>query len=205
MANKTIIRQSTAPKEPTGAPTIDPEVVDQFAKLADPRPDTTPKPTMEEFFLERYKLKVEDFNTDMKLIQKYMDEYVKVMAIGNNPTDTQMAEQAGRLHFVFIRALRSVDVMPTFDLVLWYFSFYQDTVFRSSLAFRGMSQFKFSKVEDYRFATHMVTVAQAICDFKTRNQRIREQDFKSTVTMISTAFEKQRAGLTTFLRYYTTF
>ncbi len=203
--NTVIIRQSHADVALESAPTIDQSIIDQFATVADKVEAPYVKPSLETYLLERHNLSVENYDTDAAWIIATLDEYVRVMKRGASPTMDQQSVSVGKLNLVYLRALRSVDVLIMFDIVLWYFSFYEDEVFRAEYPYRGISVYKFGTPEQQAFFQHITAIAQLVCDIKTRNKRLREHDFVGSVRNVPAGFEKQRAGLTTFINYYTNF
>lgn len=207
MKNTTPIvrRQSLAATSSHAPTTVDQAVIDAYVKLQDPEPVVFVKPTMEEYLEQRHKLKPENYSPDLLWIIETLKEYVNVMKTGGNSTQTEHGIQVGRLSLAYNRALRSTDVVIMFDTILWFFSFYNDNVFRAELPFRGTHMHKFGSVEQHHFFTHITSIAQQLADIQTRHQRLRELDFRGAIQNVPKSFEKQKAGLTTFIDYYTNF
>lgn len=203
---KPIIRRtSVSTVSETVAPQIDQSVIDSFVKIQDPKPAEFTKPTLEEFLLERHKLSSENYTPDLMNIIESMKGYVEAMRIGANPTPEQQGTQVGRLNLTYIRSLRNSDAVLLFDAVLWFFSYYEADVFRAELPFRGIHMHKFATNEQLAFFQHITSIAQEICDIQTRNKRLRELDFRGAIKNVPKTFEKQQAGLTSFIDYYTNF
>lgn len=202
---KTIVRRSHADKVSVNAPVVDQTVVDSFARIADRVEEEFVKPTLEELLRERHGLEPDQYPQDLVFVCGIMDEYVKVMSRGSNSTNEQHATQVGRLNMAYIRALRSKDVLVTFDAILWYFSYYESEAFRSELPYRGMAHYMFGSADQLKFCRHITAIAQTIGDIKTRNKRLRELDFNGAIANVPDSFEKQRVGLTSFINFYTAF
>lgn len=203
-----IIRASHADKALGGsAPVlpIDQAVIDSFARLADVKETPYEKPNLETFLRERHRLEPENYSPELLWIIQTLNEYVRIMSRGTNSTPTQHATQVGKLTLCYSRALRSTEAVVLYDTVLWYFSFYEAEAFRAELPFRGMAQYKFGSAENLFFSQHLTTISQMIADIKTRNKLLRELDFHGAIRNIPTMYEKERAGLTTFIDFYTHF
>lgn len=200
-----IRRRSLAEAAESSAPQIDPSIVDQFVKIQDPKPTEYVKPTLEEFLLQRHKLTPENYSQDLVLISESLKNYVDVMRIGANPTVEQQGVQVGRLNLAYVRSLRNSDAVVLFDAVLWFFSYYEAEAFRAELPYRGIHMHKFATHEQLTFFQHITSIAQEICDIQTRNQRLRELDFRGAIKNVPKTFEKHQAGLTSFIEYYTNF
>lgn len=200
-----IRRRSLAEAANSSAPQIDPAIVDQFVKIQDPKPVEYAKPTLEEFLLQRHNLAIENYSPDLVLIIESLKHYVDVMRVGANPTVEQQGNQVGRLNLAYVRALRNSDAVVLFDAVLWFFSYYELDVFRAELPYRGIHMYKFATNEQLTFFQHITSIAQEICDIQTRNQRLRELDFRGAIKNVPKTFEKHQAGLTSFIDYYTNF
>jgi hypothetical protein len=198
-------RESFAAKAEASAPMVDQSVIDSFVQIQDPKPVAYTKPTLEELLLTKYRLTPENYSEDLKWIISTLNEYVKVMSIGTNSTETQHGIQVGKLLLAYVRALRNSDSVMLFDAILWFFSYYEDTVFRAELPYRGMRMFKFGTNEQTIFYQHITSIAQELADMQTRNQRLRDLDFKGAIKNVPKSFEKQQAGLTSFIEFYTNF
>lgn len=202
---KVVRRQKVEQTNGTEVPQVDQAVVDQFVQLQDTKPKPFVKPTLEVFLRERYRLEPADYSPELLAIIKTMEEYVKVMSVGSNSTMTQHGEQVGRLNLSYNRALRSSDSVMLFDVVLHFFSFYEESTFRAELPYRGIHMYPFGTQEQVAFFQHITAVAQMLADIQTRNKRLRELDFRGAIGAVPKTFEKHRAGLTAFVEYYTNF
>lgn len=200
-----IRRKSVAAINETATPQIDQSVIDSFVKIQDPKPVEYVKPTLEYFLLERHKLSSDNYTPDLVAVIEAMKGYVEAMRIGTNPTPEQQGVQVGRLNLAYIRALRNSDAVLLFDVVLWFFSYYETDVFRGELPYRGIHMYKFATNEQLTFFQHITSISQEICDIQTRNKRLRELDFRGAIKNVPKTFEKQQAGLTSFIDYYTNF
>ena len=184
---------------------VDPAVIDEFVKLQDPVVTEYTHPTLEEFMETRHNLKLVDYSPELLWIVEAMKDYVNVMSVGSNSTQQEHGVQVGRLNLAFLKALRDSDAVVLFDALLWFVSFYHDEAFRAELPFRGTHLYKFGTDESHRFYTHLVSISQELADVRTRHQRLKELDFRGAVNNIPKTFEKQRAGLASFVDYYTNF
>lgn len=198
-------RRSLAERAESSAPQIDQEVIDSFVKIQDVKEVEFVKPTLKDFLLDRYKVAPEDYSEELVWIIQAMEEYVKVMSIGSNSTSAQHGVQVGRLNLAYMRALRSTESVMLFDVILHFFSFYETQAFRAELPYRGIHMHKFGSAEQLAFFQHITAIAQMIGDIQTRNQRLRELDFRGAITNVPKTFEKHRAGLTAFIDFYTNF
>lgn len=200
-----IIRRTHADASPVEAPEIDQEVISNFAKIADVQEVKTEVPSLETFLEQRYSVKPEEYTEELANIISLLDGYVEAMKRGANPTPTQQGVQVGKLNMAYQRALRSKEPIILFDTILWYFSFYEEEVFRAELPYRGIATHTFSTEDQLFFFQHITAIAQMIADIGTRNQRLRELDFHGAIRNVPKGFERHRTGLTTFIDYYTNF
>ncbi len=198
-------RTSLAEQAESGAPNVDPDVVNHYVSLQDQPVVKKEKPSLEEFLRTRYKLEPDDYSPDLLWIIKALEEYVKVMAIGSNSTEQQHGEMVGRLNLVYVRSLRTSESVLMFDTVLHFFDKYEDTVFRAELPYRGIRLYKFGTTEQVAFFQHITAIAQMLADIQTRNKTLKELDFRGALSNVPKTFEKHQAGLAAFLDYYTNF
>lgn len=198
-------RKSIAEHAESAPPIIDQEVIDSFVKLQDVPPVEYVKPDLETFLLERYKLTPETYSPELLWIVKALENYVTIMSVGSNSTQEQHGIQVGRLLLCYDRALRSTDSVMLFDTVLHFFSYYEAQAFRAELPYRGIHMHKFGTAEQLAFFQHITAVAQSLADIQTRNKRLRELDFRGAANNVPKTFEKQQAGLVSFISYYTNF
>lgn len=204
-SNVKVFRRSHAENAVAAAPQIDQEVIDQFVKLSDVKEVPYTKPTLEQFLRERYNLEPENYSEELANNIVALNNYVEVMKVGSNSTPAQHGQQVGKLNLVYLRALRSTDVIVMFDTVLWFFSYYEGEAFHSHLPFRGIAHHAFANQDQVFFFQHITSISQMIADIQTRNKRLRDLDFHGAVRNIPDGYEKHRAGLTTFIDYYTNF
>lgn len=198
-------RSSLAQIAESSAPAVDPDVVNHFVSMQDVVVEKKEKTSLEVFLRTRYKLEPDDYSPDLLWIIKALEEYVKVMAVGGNSTDQQHGEMVGRLNLVYVRALRTSESVLMFDTVLHFFDFYEDTVFRAELPYRGIRLYKFGTTEQVAFFQHITAIAQMLADIQTRNKTLKELDFRGALSNVPKTFEKHQAGLAAFLDYYTNF